>query len=178
MAHARTHDTLSPKTGWGAALSSGALAGILAGSVMMLVAMIRGGVTYAGFWLPPKLVAGLWFDTNALLGDGGVIVAGLFTHLAVSAFWGVVFALLVGRQGSTMLGIGVGLLYGIAIWAFMTWLVLPWTNDLMAARTNTIPGWWFAYHLVYGFVVGFTPTLSLALHRSTATRRRAEPVPA
>src|SRR5690606_26438593 len=107
-----------------------------------------------GVWLPVRNISAIWYGVGALVGGAAVLAAGLLTHVVTSMAWGAVLGLFVGRKRSAGAGAGIGLLYGIAIWAIMTFLVLTWTNRDMYDRVMVHPYWWFGAHLLYGLVLG------------------------
>jgi len=125
----------------------GLIAGLVAGTVMMLVLTIGGipGQT------PPLQIVG-YFDPA----QGGSWLTGLLAHLAVSAIYGVVFALLlegaarirpVFRQRGWAWGAGYGLvLYALARGVLLTAVDFPLVQ---IATWNLILD-----HIVYGLVLG------------------------
>jgi hypothetical protein len=153
----------------------GLVAGVIAGAVMALVWMIKAGIEGAGFFLPARAIAGTYYGAEALAAGGGwAITLGVLTHVVVSAFWGLLFAWVGGARMSTGAACFAGLLYGIAIWALMSYAVLPAINPAMLGRVSDEPGWWFGYHLIFGGMLLLTPGLA----RAFSTRRRIERVPA
>ncbi len=148
----------------------GLTAGIIAGLVMAAVYMIRDWAQGMGFWLPVKNIAATYYGVEALVGGGWTIFLGLVTHVVVSAFWGLVFAWVGGARISTGAAFFAGLLYGIAIWALMSFAVLPAINTTMLDRVSMQPGWWFGYHLIFGGMLLVTPPLA----RAFSSRRRVE----
>lgn len=148
-----------------AVLEAGVLAGLAGGGLMGLLAMIHAAVIGTGFWLPMKLVAGVWFGAGAVTGGAGVVLAGLATHLAVSIAWGLLFALLVRRTLDYVPALLVGLAYGAGIWVLMSYGVLPWANEAMFSRVEPVMSWFFGYHLLYGAGVALGPVLTRAFFR-------------
>lgn len=146
------------------ALSAGAVAGLIAGIGMGLAAMLREWAVSGdanAFWMPMKLIAATFYGVDALIGGTAVILVGMVTHLAVAAFWGFLFGLFIGGRNSVGGAILYGLIYGVVVWAVMSWIAQPIFNPDMQVRTvGAIPGWWFIYHLVYGGLLCFTPLLA------------------
>lgn len=139
-------------------VAGGALAGLIGGLAMAMVAMIRAGVEGLGFWLPPRLIGATFVGIDALTSGAGVVILGLITHMAVSMGFGILFAALIRRSTTTGTAVLGGVLMGIAAWAVMTFVALPLLNDIMRERSYALaPGWWFAYHLVFGAFLGLTP---------------------
>ena len=138
----------------------GGIAGVLAGIAMAIAAMLYAAANGSGLWLPVRSIAATWYGTNALSGGVEVLIVGMLTHLGTSAFCGVVFgALPLSRRRATAALLG-GLLWGMVIWAIMSFAVMPWVNPTMYAGTvGREPGWWFALHLIYGATLVVTPSL-------------------
>lgn len=147
----------------GSAIGAAAVAGLVAGVVMAAASMLYSTVTGMGMWLPVRTISAVWYGVGALVGGAGVLAAGVITHMVVSAAWGAIFGLFVGRKRTSGAAAGIGLLFGAAIWGIMTFLVLTWLNRDMYERVMLHPWWWFGYHLLYGLVLGaLTPGLARA----------------
>lgn len=165
------------------AIGAAALAGLLGGLAMAGVLMTHAAMTQQGMWLPVRNISAVWYGVGAFVGGAAVLVAGLLTHVVVSMAWGAVLGLFIGRKRSTGAGAGIGVLYGIAIWAIMTFLVLSWTNRDMYDRVMVHPYWWFGVHLLYGLILGLLiPPLARAFsgvdRRRPATAAEAASAPA
>jgi hypothetical protein len=144
----------------------GAIAGILAGIVMAMAAMFYAAANGSRFWLPVRSIAATWYGANALAGGAGILIVGLVTHLGTSAFGGVVFAALPSSRKSATAALLSGLVWGVVVWAIMSFAVMPWLNPTMYAGTvGREPGWWFVFHLIYGGTLVVTPGL---VRRSSA----------
>lgn len=128
----------------------GLLNGILAGIVMAVV--IVGIESIAGVF--PLEVLGYFAvstDASPLLG--------LFTHVAVSGIYGVLFGIAtmfvahrMGNRNNLGIWLGMGALYGLFILAVAEGVVLPRT----ASPLGEIPFWAFALaHLLYGLVLAW-----------------------
>ncbi|MDQ6801528.1 MAG: hypothetical protein M3041_11885 [Acidobacteriota bacterium] len=135
---------------------AGAAAGMIAGMAMGLTAMIHGYALGLGFWLPMKLIAALYWGVMAIIGGPAAIVAGLLTHMVMSAALGMLFVAIGNRLGAGA-SLVVGALYAVGVWAVNTWLVLPWLNRVMLDRQMVAPGWWLAYHLIFGCMLFLVP---------------------
>lgn len=165
--------TAGTKSAIGAGAAAGIIGGIGMGLVAMLVAMASTGTWFA-FWDPMRLIAATFYGDAALIGGADVVFVGALTHMVVSAFWGVIFGLFVGRRNSAGGALLYGLVYGVAIWAVMTWIALPIFNETMLAHTpESAPGWWFFYHLVYGGLLFCTPLLARMFAEPHESRRAA-----
>lgn len=158
-----------------AGVLGGLFAGLIAGIVMAMVAMIRASALGLGFWLPVKQIAALWYGTQALIVGAGAIWAGLLSHMMMSVLFGILFGAAVGRDISVGGSFAAGLVYGIVIWAVMTWIVLPFANEVMLERVTLMPWWWFGYHLIFGGMLLLTPPLVKAFAESRPSDR--EPAP-
>lgn len=165
---------LEPDVDANGVLTGGILAGLVAGIVMALVAMVASSVAGGSFWLPMLAISATYYGADALAGGAGTIALGVLTHLVVSAFWGLLFAWVGGARISAGSAFFAGLLYGIAIWALMSFAVLPAINEVLLDRAAIEPGWWFGYHLIFGGMLLLTPPLAQAF----SDRRRVPRVPA
>jgi hypothetical protein len=161
------------KAGSKRAVAAGALAGLLGGLVMILAGMLRSDAAGAGFWLPPRNVAAVWYGVEALIAGAGAILVGLLTHLTVSAAWGGLFGVAAGRDSSIWIALSMGIAYGIGVLLVMTLGILPWLNETMAARVAIQPLWfWIGVHLIFGGTVGIlTPAFARALAGETVRER-------
>ena len=152
-------------------ISGGGIAGILAGTTMASAAMLYAAASGSGFWHPVRSIAATWYGANALVGGAGVLSAGMVTHLGTSAFGGVIFAALPSSRKSATAALLTGLVWGVVVWAGMSFAVMPWLNPMMYAGTvRREPGWWFVLHLIYGGTLVVTPSVvrSVSAHRTAA----------
>jgi hypothetical protein len=107
-------------------IGGGALAGAIGGLVISLLMLALRGVRGEDPWVGLK-VAGYPFLHDRVLRpgfDGGAVLLGLADHLAVSAVWGILFALLafgLARWAT----VGFGAAWGLIAMFVMTYLVLP-----------------------------------------------------
>ena len=125
----------------------GLLAGLGAGLVMGLFLLLVGLVS----GIAPIDVLGRFDPAQA-----NSPVGGLFTHLAVSAIYGVIFGLLFQalvrlRPSLTRLGWLVGLLYGLVLYAIARGAIGAGVNSGLAQYTTAIL---LSAHAVYGLVAG------------------------
>ena len=135
-------------------VGGGIVAGIIGGIVMAAFSMVHAAMVGVGFWTPLRLIAATTSGVDALIGGGGILIWGLMIHMMVSAMYGVILAALLPRRAGTAAGFGIGLAYGVAVWAVMTFIGLPLVNSTMQARIALMPGWWFFEHLLFGSVTG------------------------
>ena len=140
----------------------GVVAGLIGGIPMGIAASFKASTVGFSMGLPMEQVAALFYGVDALLGGASVLTVGVSIHLVTSMVYGGIFGIIFVRVRSAAVALIVGLIYGIAIWAFMTYFVLHQINTTMGVRVALIPFWWFIYHLIYGAMLGFTPLLANA----------------
>jgi len=142
----------------------GGLAGLLGGILMAIAATIYAGVNGSGAWMPMQMVAATFYGPMAFVAGGDVIAIGWITHLATASAYGMFFAALTARTRSLVVSFVLGILYGIVLWAFMTYVILQVFDRTMAARVPMMNLWWFFLHWIYGGLLGlFTPPLRATL---------------
>lgn len=136
----------------------GAIAGLIAGLVMVIISPFLSLMTGIGMWEPVKLIATAVYSPTILDTPGfmlGPVVVGALIHFVVSTVLGIIFGLIFNRvlHLPTAFGvpIQVGLVYGVLIWTFVYFLVLPFINPTLRASYQTP---FIAQHLVYGVVLG------------------------
>lgn len=123
-----------------AAVGVGALAGVVGGAVVMALSMLfmiaRGGDA----WQAMKLASHPFAGHDAFLAgfDVGTVVLGLAVHHAVSAFWGILFALLF-RGIPLFATLVAGIAWGPIVWVNMYYLVLPAIDAEEIARIAPVP---------------------------------------
>lgn len=143
---------------WGI-FEGGAVSGIIAGTAMMLVVMWGTAVTDGlSFVSPLQRIA-------ETVGTSSVLVGALLHYVASCAF-GVVFAATrawrkVGKRRYPVgdRAVAAGLIYALAIWSVMTFLVVPLINPSLRELTELVPSFWFAAHMVFGVGLLDTPLL-------------------
>ncbi len=87
------------------------------------------------------------------------MLTGAIIHFTFAAGWGIVFVRLFPRiSGGAALG--VGLLYGPAVWALMTWGVVIWEDRTMYDRMQLSGGPFLFEHLLYGGLVALAPSFA------------------
>ena len=128
---------------WGDTAVDGLLAGLIGGLLMCLFLILTG-------WLNREapLVSLGYFDPA----QSGSWLSGLLAHLAVSAIYGVVLALLLRgmsrpHPAHAPLAWLWGGVYGLLLWGVAT---------AVASPLDQIPAWEFGLaHLLYGMAVGY-----------------------
>lgn len=132
------HSCTSKNIGFGA--FAGAVSGIIFGLLMLK-------------W-------GQLASVGAIIGLSNPI-AGFFTHLFISIFMGVVFALFFyKRVRGRLFGVVWGLLYGFFWWILGSVVIMPllqgkpieiqWTNLPLSGQTPSLFG-----HIIYGTLLGY-----------------------
>lgn len=145
-----TSKRIVKRIGIGDAAVEGLMYGVLAGAAMavfVLVVELTAGKT-------PGVVLG-YFDASHQASPFG----GLFTHIAVSGIYGVVFGIvtmLLARMPGARVTLGMwlllGAMYGVFIFGVATWIVLPRTVSAL----RELPIWVLAgAHLMYGVSLGW-----------------------
>lgn len=161
----------------GGVAAGGALSGIIAGTAMMLALMAWSGSMGQGFWTPLELVGGAFLGVQSVLGGFWAGALGLVLHLATAAFWGVLFAGLVSLETTPVQGVWAGLVYGVAVWATMTWVGLPILDRTLEARVGLMEGAWFGSHLIYGAALFIAPGLRRRFSEQQIRREEAVTLP-
>lgn len=139
----------------GVGLKAGALAGLIAGAVFMMMEM--GLVAMAGDspWGPPRMIAAIVMGEGVLpppaTFDLMILMAAMAVHFMLSIVIGVGFALVARRFGLVMAvvaGAVVGLgLYVVNFYGFTA--IFPW----FAMARNTIS---IVSHIAFGVVLGLS----------------------
>ena len=137
---------------------AGALAGLSGGMLLGLWQILQSVAFGQGFWLPLKLIAGVFLGVDSLLAGPGAILLGIVIHVFASVALGVGFALILKRDTLPSSALLWGLAYGVAVWVIMTYLVL-WADPTMRARVLLTPRGWFWAHLLFGLGVSSAPAL-------------------
>jgi len=126
----------------------GLTAGLLAGLAMLLLLVLTGLISGT----LPAVTLG-YFDPAR----GGSWLTGLLAHLAVSAIYGVFFALLIhalsrSRPSFRRYSWLLGLVYGLTLQLLATGLIFK----AVEAPLEHVDGWQLALaHLLYGLVLGY-----------------------
>jgi hypothetical protein len=132
------------------ALGGGAVAGIVAGTVLKLLLLSTARGQYAQVL---KAAAAPFLGPHAFNGSYalGPILLGLFCHYAISIGWGMLFgALLYGQSRGATLSAGVA--WGLVVWLVMDYLVLPTVGLGPMVATAPIGPAIFS-HLIFGVML-------------------------
>ena len=162
------------RTAFGSRIAAGIAAGILGGILMIATMMIYASVTDAGATMPLKALGALVYGVEALVAGPTAMMAGVLIQLGLSIVIGMIFALLVSRETSTVAALFAGVAVGIALWAAMDLFVLPRANPTMAARIALMPLGYFAAHVAFGVGLAMTPTFMRTFTRERHDRVRVQ----
>lgn len=136
----------------------GALSGILAGSVMLLVASFIAARTMGEWTQPLKLLGATFFGPQALAyGPISIAaIAGGILHYALSILYGVTFAQLVNEKSGKTALIILGLVTSFIIWIFGCKLFMPSVNPTLAYVLSTPVSLLlhFSFGLSFGIFMG------------------------
>jgi len=156
--HARTRpraEARAPAHGTG--IGAGVAAGLIGAFLMAAWSMSYAAAQGLGFWAPMKLVAGTWFGIETLIGGGGVILAGIATHLVMASVYGGIFGFLLPDRARLGTSVIAGLVYAGLVLSLMTFAVLPWLDPVMRQRVDLIWFSWIVTHTLFGLSLGLVP---------------------
>ncbi|HEX5411928.1 MAG TPA: hypothetical protein VFZ27_08705 [Terriglobia bacterium] len=152
-------------------LVGGAMAGILGGIIMGGGLTLWAWFTGMGASLPWQLIAGTYYGPMAMVGAAGVTAIGVLTHLTIAAAFGVLFAAITVRHESAGHLFLWGIVFGVAVWAFMTYAIVPVFDTTINVRIPMFALFFFFMHLVFGAFTGlFTPPLRRSMTFTSAGR--------
>lgn len=132
--------------------------GLVAGLVMFIILVILSLAQRQDFMWPMKLVATTFLGSRAMAGGIGIALVGLVAHFVFSVLLAIGFAKMAGRTTRRRVLL-TGILYGIALWAVVQFLILPWASPNEALKMGTV--WpFFLGFFSYGLMVASTlPTV-------------------
>jgi len=140
-----------------ARIAAGIVAGALGGILMIGCMMIYASVTDAGATMPLKALGAVVYGVEALVAGPTAMLVGALIQLALSIVIGILFALCMSRETSTVAAMFAGVIVGIAVWAAMDLFVLPQANPTMAARIALMPLGYFVAHVAFGIGLAMSP---------------------
>ncbi len=163
MAYAITHragiKSLLPGISLTKALEGGVIAGLLGGCFVALWSLASAAYAGYGAHFAFNLVGATFEGPEALIGGTGVVLWGLSVHFTVSIIFGILYAFMVRPEVQNMTSLFGGIVYGMAILAMMTYVVLPWANPALHQRLWMMPAAWFFTHALFGLGVASVPML-------------------
>jgi hypothetical protein len=134
----------------------GAIAGIVAGAVMWLAAMVYASMDPAalGFFGPLKLVAATFLGPEALAPalSPAVFLVGSALIVLVSVLFGLVFTSMLGREAEMPTALVGGAVFGIVIGALMWSFVVRVVDPLLFQSGHGLS--MIAMHGLYGLLLG------------------------
>jgi uncharacterized membrane protein YagU involved in acid resistance len=142
---------------------AGAIAGMIAGAVMAMYAMLASATFLdQGFFTPLYYIAAPIVGTSAKvtsLQQGvyfslGAALVGLLVHMMWSAIYGVIFAVI--ARAARLHGaqaIGVGVVFGLAVELLMSVVVLPLVGQGGMVSEIGLPSF-TVEHLLFGLTLG------------------------
>jgi hypothetical protein len=158
----------------------GAIAGIIAGVVMAMYAMIASATFLGqGLFTPLYGIASPLIGPQAMMTSikqgvffaPGPALLGLVIHMLWAALYGIIFGLIArGLQLKGALAVMSGLGYSLLVLLFMSFIVLPIVG---AGQMPTIVGWpsFLVQHLCFGVTLGLWPVLQPQMFINTLRRQ-------
>jgi len=143
----------SQERGAGYFVIGGIVAGLIAGMVMAMFMMITTVISGMGLLAVPEMIG-----QSVLKGQAGIVVTliGLMGHMMNSAMFGVIWAFIwraIAKGGGAAI-VG-GVIYGMAIWAMMTYAVLLIIGSPIPGAVPAVA--WAIAHGMLGLVLGLWP---------------------
>ena len=132
--------------------------------------------THSGFWAAPQwigatLVRSLQTSRNPNF-DLGPLILGIMGHTMNSIILGLIFVAFAYYLTRSVGGLLVlGMMYGVAVFAVMWWVVVPTVDPAMQEVNGAL---FFIGHLMYGGILGLV--VGAQAHRAGFARQH--PVPA
>lgn len=148
-------DRVAAPTGRSATLP-GVVAGVVAGVVMAAYLVLAAVLQELEPFTALTPMGATFRGADAAAGGAGALLFGVSLHLAVSALFGLIFALALPRDftpgSSAFLGIG----FAFVVMGFMTSLVVPPVNPVLEDSFHDLGGSWVIAHALFGLTTGYT----------------------
>lgn len=141
-------------------LKGGAIAGVVGGLAIALIAILGNLAQGRGFWLGLKGASAVFLGparASAPGFDPSAVLLGVVIHFGVAMFWGMLFALVVyGASRATTIAAGIG--WGFVVWVGMYYVALPLVGLAQMARAVPV-GAAIVEHVIFGVAtaLGFLP---------------------
>ncbi len=138
-----------------------ALPGLVAGMMFAVFAMVV-GIFSSALWAPPQGIAqAIGIGPNGHDFHIVPFILGLVGHMMNSIVIGAIFVALVraARPGAAVIAMG-GVVYGLAVYVLMYWVLLRnvftlWAAPGVQSFLSSNPEWaWIAGHLIFGMTLG------------------------
>jgi hypothetical protein len=141
----------------------GAVSGLLAGGVMVLLSPLLSLLTGIGIWEPPKLIAATVLGPSAIAEPGfviGPVLIGTLLHFVTAVVLGTIFGIVFHRllHLTTSFGLPamIGLCYGLLIFIIAFFVILPYANPTLR-DSDMVPV--LVQNIVFGIFLGLFYTL-------------------
>lgn len=138
----------------------GAIAGLVGGAAMAVIAAIISASIGGDIWLEAKQIATMVYGPEVATMSGfvvGPVIVGTLIHFLFSMLFGSLYSLLTRRllQLPTDFGTPIlsGLIYGMMVWMLAYFIALPAMGSVLM---QTYAPAFIVQHLVYGVVLGLT----------------------
>lgn len=135
----------------------GAVAGFLAGAVMVLLSPILSLLTGISIWQPPKIIAATVYGAsiaNNTSFEAGPVIMGTLIHFAISIVLGAIFGIIMHRMLHLTTEFGlpalIGLIYGLIIF-FFAYFIAPLVNPVVNQYSMAAV---IAQNLAFGICLG------------------------
>lgn len=140
----------------------GAVAGFLAGAVMVLLSPILSLLTGISIWQPPKIIAATVYGSSVASGPGFEampVITGTLIHFVISIVLGAIFGIITHRvlHMTTDFGLPalIGLCYGLIIF-FFAYFIAPLVNPVVNQYGMAAV---IAQNLAFGICLGIFYTI-------------------
>jgi len=134
-------------------LKAGALAGVIAGAVFMMMEMGLVALSGGSPWGPPRMIAAIVMGEGVLPPPASfdlmILMAAMAVHLVLSIIIGIGFAFIARRLGMVM-AVVIGAVLGLVLYVVNFYgltAIFPW----FAMARNTIS---IVSHIAFGIVLG------------------------
>lgn len=167
---AATQSKSQSHTHVGALVTTGAIAGVIAGVIFAMFEMVMAAIMGDGFFMPLRMIGAIVLGEDALMSSYSLLGAagvGLVVHMMLSAVYGAVFGALVGfvpaLAENRLLLVVAATLYGFALWIVNFYIVAPIAFEWFGMADSTVQ--FFAHTVFFGTALGM---LMLARRSSTS----------
>jgi hypothetical protein len=148
---------------WSDIVRWGAIAGLIGGIAMAMIMMITTAALGMGLLAPVYLIAATFHSSWATAQGLQIapLLVGLMVHMVNSIIFGAIFAIvlraLFQRSFGAVAAAVAGMVWGILLFAVMTYGVLPQLDAAMAhaiTASSALLTWWLVSHLMFGVALG------------------------
>lgn len=135
-------------------LISGAISGILAGSIVLGIACLIAAQTMGEWSQPLKLLGSMCYGGDAMaFGPVGTVgMYGLGLHLILSTIYGLTFTQLVDENSKPLSLVILGFVTSLVIWVFGCQLFMPSFNYYLYDALTTVSA--VLFHVLFGITFG------------------------